>query len=62
MLHHHVAPVEICKNITLQGCREEETEAPADVVSDQIPILRATRPIIMDFSALDRNEKKSLLF
>lgn len=42
-----VAPVEICKNITLQGCREKETEASADAVSDQIPILRATGPIIM---------------
>lgn len=62
MLHLYVASVEICKNITLQGCREKETEASADVVSDQIPILRATGPIIMEFSALDGNEKKSLLF
>lgn len=62
MLHHHIASAEICKNISLQGCWEEETEAPADLVSDQIPILRATRPIIMELSALDGNEKKSLLF
>lgn len=56
------ASAEICKNITLQGWKVKETEASADVVSDQIPILRATGPIIKYFSALDGNEKKSLLF
>lgn len=58
--------VEIFKNITLQGCGEEEATASADVVSSQIAILlvlfQTHEQIISKPPALDGKEKKSLLF